>query len=46
MATYESPRITELGSLSELTREFDPTGPILDATFPAGTPFADLRFTG
>ena len=44
--TYESPRITELGSLSELTSEYTPVGAELDATFPAGTPFNQLTWTG
>lgn len=45
MEAYTPPKITELGTVRELTLG-NKTGAQLDATFPAGTPGADLRFSG
>lgn len=41
---YEAPRISELGSVADLTRAAD-FGGVTDAAFPANTPFEDLGFT-
>lgn len=45
MRSYESPKIVELGTLADLTAAQVPLGAELDADFPSGTPFADLRWT-
>jgi hypothetical protein len=42
--TYTPPTLTDLGTVRELTLG-QSTGGELDATFPAGTPFADLTFS-
>jgi hypothetical protein len=41
---YESPAITELGTIVEMTRAQGP-GTRTDAAFPAGTPIGDLTFS-
>jgi hypothetical protein len=41
---YEKPKVVDYGDLVELTAG-QSTGTALDASFPAGTPFADLTFS-
>lgn len=42
---YETPEITDHGNLADLTAGLVSPKKYLDATFPAGTPYSDLRFT-
>jgi hypothetical protein len=41
---YETPRIEDHGDLAELTAGKS-SGTVLDATFPAGTPYGDITLT-
>lgn len=41
---YQPPRITELGTVADLTRGFS-DGPRLDAAFPDDTPRGELTFS-
>lgn len=43
--TYTPPTLTDLGTVRELTLG-QSTGERLDATFPVGTPFDALTFSG
>jgi hypothetical protein len=42
--TYIAPKLTELGTVRELTLG-ESGGNVLDADFPTGTPFGDLTFS-
>lgn len=44
MKEYETPDLIEVGTFEELTNAAT-NGSQLDATFPQGTPFADLTFS-
>ncbi|MDC7676454.1 lasso RiPP family leader peptide-containing protein [Asticcacaulis machinosus] len=43
-AAYEAPTVAKVGDF-ETTTQNTGTGGTLDATFPIGTPFADLTFS-
>lgn len=43
-AEYQAPRITDLGSIAEVTLA-NTLGRDTDGTFPAGTPRGDLTFS-
>ena len=42
---YETPKIEDYGDLKDLTAGAR-TGNFLDATFPVGTPFSQVTFSG
>ncbi len=42
--TYEAPMLTVVGTIAEVTQG-SASGAATDASFPAGTPFADLTFS-
>jgi hypothetical protein len=43
-SSYEAPRLSELGSIRDLTSA-NTTGGFLDHDFPDGTPFGELTFS-
>ena len=42
--SYETPQVTDLGSLLELTQQTQ-TGTVLDATFTSGTPISQITLS-